>query len=194
MREGHPKPDANSAALVALSNLRPLIANLLRRNFPTLAANALDDIWQEVLIAAWHDAERLGDLEVSEVRRWVCAVARHRALDIRRKQSSQGAAEREYASTNRRQDDESLPVALALDANAFPEWLANELSGLPSQQRRFVELRYWKGLSLAEIAAVLGISAANAAAISSRLLRTFRHSAPSTETHGTPPEPLTPSS
>lgn len=166
------------AALDSLKLLRPVLQAMMRRDFPALGCGALDDVWQEVMIAVWQNAQSLSELDVVMARRWICAVARHRAIDSCRRQSAQFAAEAAYAAEHVKDSISRMPVSLGIEEAQLPDWLNREIEKLPSQKRQFVELRYWTGLSLGDIGRILGADPLNLAAMSSRMMRTLKAAAP----------------
>lgn len=111
-----------------------------------------DDIVQEVFLSVWRKATSYQELHGS-VRTWLLAIARHRAIDSVRAAMSrnyqcmppQGTQEQDLPS----KEPELWEEAWHQERNLI---LHNILAQLPIKQREAVELRYFDGLTDAEIA------------------------------------------
>jgi RNA polymerase sigma-70 factor (ECF subfamily) len=148
-----------------LERFRDYLGVLVRLQMDSWIQGKLDPsgIVQETLVEAHAAMEGLRGRSEGEVLAWLrTALAHNLADEIRRL----GAAKRNVAR------EESLQQALEQSSSRLEEWLAEErpapselaqrmeqtlrlaaaLSRLPEKQRRAVELRHLKELSLAEIA------------------------------------------
>lgn len=124
-----------------------------------------DDARQEGLIAAWR---ALGREEARDPGKYARAAARRAVGDVMRGRPAFGAE-----SHRGKQDAHDTSVPLVDDegryvaeprhiecgyATAEGEWLRAAVRRLPERQRRYVFLRFWQGLTAAEIAAELGLA------------------------------------
>lgn len=108
-----------------------------------------EDIVQETLLRAWRHPEAL-DPERGPVRSWLFTVARNVAVD----------AHRARRSRPREVGDEGLALVPAVDEieQALDTWLvADALATLSPDHRNVIVETYYRGRSVAEAAAVLGI-------------------------------------
>jgi RNA polymerase sigma-70 factor (ECF subfamily) len=102
-----------------------------------------EDVVQEVFLQVWRQAERY-EPKRGTPEAWLFTIARTRALDRLRRRS----ARREEAP-------ETAPVPSLLPRNEDELAVRKALLGLSADQRRAVELAYYRGLTQSEIAALL---------------------------------------
>jgi RNA polymerase sigma-70 factor, ECF subfamily len=108
-----------------------------------------EDIVQETLLRAWRHPEAL-DPDRGPVRSWLFTVARNVAVDAHRARKSRPTEV----------GDEALAVVPAVDEieHALDSWLvADAMSSLTPDHRAVLVETYYRGRSVAEAAAVLGI-------------------------------------
>jgi RNA polymerase sigma-70 factor (ECF subfamily) len=108
-----------------------------------------EDIVQETLLRAWRHPEAL-DSERGPVRSWLFTVARNVAVDAHR---ARKARPQEVG-------DEALAVVPAVDEieQALDSWLiADAMSALSADHRAVIIETYYRGRSVAEAAAALGV-------------------------------------
>lgn len=108
-----------------------------------------EDIVQETLLRAWRHPEAL-DPARGPVRSWLFTVARNVAVDAHRARRSRPTEV----------GDEALAVVPAVDEieNALDSWLiADALAALSPDHRAVIVETYYRGRSVAEAAAVLGV-------------------------------------
>jgi RNA polymerase sigma-70 factor (ECF subfamily) len=108
-----------------------------------------EDIVQETLLRAWRRAEQLA-ADDRPVRPWLFAVARNLAVDGRR------TAKLPTAEL----DGEALEHPAGVDEldRALEAWqLADALAALRHEHRQVIVETYYRGRSVAEVAAALGI-------------------------------------
>jgi RNA polymerase sigma-70 factor, ECF subfamily len=107
-----------------------------------------EDVVQETLLRAWRKAESL-EGDASSLRSWLFAVAHNLAIDEQRARS----ARREEA------DPELAEVAVAgqLDRALEASQIADALRTLSGDHREAIVETYFRGRSVAEAAAVLGV-------------------------------------
>ncbi len=103
-----------------------------------------EDVVQEVFLQVWRQAERYQPSRGTP-EAWLFTIARTRALDRLRRRM----ARREEAA-------ETAPVPLLVPRTEESLAVRKALLGLSVDQRRAVELAYYRGLTQSEIAAVLG--------------------------------------
>lgn len=149
-------------------DLAPVVLGYLRAHG---AANP-EDVLGETFLQVVRDLERFEGDE-SGWRSWVFTVAHRRLVDERRHRGRRPVAPAE---------DEELAAALPPDPGSEPEALANLgtervlalLDVLTDEQRSALALRFVAGLTLPEVAEVLGRSPNATKALQRRGLRTLR--------------------
>lgn len=125
----------------------------------------------EVLFRALTNLDRFeGDEE--RFRAWVLTIAHHRLIDERRSQSRRPV---EVGMTG---EEDSLaaaddPVAVA-EASASTRAVLDAIAQLPETQRQVITLRWVGGLSLAEVADVLGCKVGAVKALQHRGVESLR--------------------
>lgn len=108
-----------------------------------------EDIVQETLLRAWRHPEAL-EPSRGPVRSWLFTVARNVAVDAHRARRSRPTEV----------GDEALAVVPAVDEieQALDSWLvADALAALSPDHRAVIVETYYRGRSVAEAAAVLGV-------------------------------------
>ena len=154
---GHPIVAAEDA------DRRPAFERLYDRHARAVLAFALrrtatpadaEDVAAETFVVAWRRLDRVPDLDAALP--WLFGVARKVIANQRRASSRRGRLEQRIAELPQ------VAEPLVLGAAGSPALLA--LERLHPQDQELLKLVAWEGLSHAEIAEVLGISA-NAVAI-----------------------------
>jgi len=107
-----------------------------------------EDVVQETLLRAWRKAGRL-EGDASALRPWLFAVAHNLAVDDRRARS----ARRE----NVEPELAEVPVAGQLDRALEASQITDALRSLSADHRDAIVETYFRGRSVAEAAAVLGV-------------------------------------
>ena len=116
-----------------------------------------EEIVQEAFVSLWRSNARY-DRARGSVRSWVLRVVHNRTIDAFRRELSSATHDvsEEWIS-------EVLPARERTDEEAErrsdARLVRTALDGLPADQRRVVELAYFGGFSLAQIADVLGLPA-----------------------------------
>jgi RNA polymerase sigma-70 factor (ECF subfamily) len=117
--------------------------------------NEADEVVQDTLLQIWKRAHYYSRL-VGRPRGWVITVARRRALDRVRRRESYGRAKVNFKAhaveTMDREKEGSLEKRLV--NSDLRRFLQSRLNCLPSKQREVLELRFFRGLTQREIAAV----------------------------------------
>lgn len=121
----------------------------------------------ERVVRSW---KRFDERRGSE-RTWVLAIARNLLTDhFRAHRRREAVSTDEHPALLDRLVDEEEPLAERLTAEQLAGWLAP----LGDREREVLALRYAADLSTAEIASLLGLTAANVQQINSRSLRRLR--------------------
>jgi RNA polymerase sigma-70 factor (ECF subfamily) len=142
----------------------PLLAYALR--LTSGDRGRAEDIVQETLLRAWRHPQAL-DPERGPVRSWLFTVARNLAVDAHRARK---------ARPNEVGDD-ALAVVPAVDEieQALDSWLLSDAIATLSPDHRVVLLEtYYRGRSVAEAAAILGIPAGTVKSRTFYALRALR--------------------
>lgn len=109
-----------------------------------------EEVLQDVMLAAWQAAPRFrGE---SQVRTWLFSIARHRALNARRRSPAPDAMQ----ELDRLAGD-SQPADLVEQQDTL-ESIARAIRELPEEQRETVELVFFHELSGPEVAEIMGVA------------------------------------
>jgi RNA polymerase sigma-70 factor (sigma-E family) len=122
-----------------------------------------EDVVQEVLIRAYGRWDRIAAMEQPEA--YLRRMVTNEFLSWRRR-SARVVPEAEVSHTAAQPDH--------ADVYAERDALARELASLPRRQRAVLVLRYYEGLSDAEIASVLGCPSGTVRSLASRALHALR--------------------
>lgn len=122
-----------------------------------LPVDAVDDVVQEVALAAWQMA---GTRERSGLRTWLNGILRHKVADHYR---------REGAVLIELQDWHYVRPGLDVDM-----WVRLMLADLPERYAKVLWLRFWGGLTFAEVGVVMGCSMEAAKSVYRRALSAAR--------------------
>jgi RNA polymerase sigma-70 factor, ECF subfamily len=123
-----------------------------------------EDVVQETLVRAWRNAEQL---EADSARPWLFRVARNIAIDRARARRSRIAdAPAEVIEAVAAPDD--------LDSALLAWQIADALRSLSLDHRRVIVEVYYRGRSVAEAAAVLGVPAGTVQSRTFYALRALR--------------------
>jgi len=115
-----------------------------------------DDILQEVFASVWQKADSYR-MDRGEVKVWLASLARHRAIDVRRKQDHCPEGHTVDLATVDFSLAASTPDPEEAAAAALQEQRLREaLHTLPAEQRQALQLAYFGGLTTKEIAERLG--------------------------------------
>ena len=113
-----------------------------------------EDVLQEVFVQVWRIAERY-DSRRSSVSTWLVMLMRCRALDRYR---SRSARQRTRDSLRDQvTDTQAAEAEERVWRRELYQRLRDELSKIPAEQRRPIELAYYRGLTQVEIARELGV-------------------------------------
>ena len=114
---------------------------------------AAEDVAQESFLSIWRGGGRY-DRTRGSVRSWTLGIVHNRSIDALRRAS---VHERRRANDEGLEEDLEAPERTDLQAidNATSHEIRAALDGLPSDQRRVVELAYFGGFTHTEISAML---------------------------------------
>jgi RNA polymerase sigma-70 factor, ECF subfamily len=115
-------------------------------------ANA-QDVVQEVFVSVWRLSAGYTRARGS-VRTWILAIVHNRAIDALRRAAVPGRAVVEETGAGAEREGPDRTEALVERREEARE-LRSALSGLPGEQRRVIELAYFGGFTLSEIAELL---------------------------------------
>ena len=118
---------------------------------PSLAEDAV----QDAFLALWRQAESISASR-GRVDSFLLTLVHRRAVDHVRKRARRQRAESAQPAdiaNGRRDDPEEIAVSLTEQAAAL-----KEMQTLPAEQRRVIELAYFRGMTQREIADTTGVS------------------------------------
>ena len=136
-----------------LGEIAPILRRVLKRRFPFLPHQDVEDLVQDILLAV-HAARATYD-PARPFLPWLMAIARNRTADMARRYARRSAREvavETYPETSG--DDETNTGESFGDAEA----LQQAVKALPPGQRVAIELLKFRELSLKEAASVSGMS------------------------------------
>ena len=111
-----------------------------------------EEVVQEVFLRLWDNAERF-DPERGTLRSWLLAQTHGRAVDMLRSETARkGREEREHrgrAEAGYDLEHEVWDLTVA-------DQVRDALGALPTEERKAIELAYFKGLTYREVAVALG--------------------------------------
>jgi RNA polymerase sigma factor (sigma-70 family) len=143
-------------------------ATVLRVCRAVLAPADADDAWSETFLSALQAYPELPT--DANVEAWLVTIAHRKAIDLTR------------AAARRRAHTTELPdTAVAPNANGRDLDLAAAVNQLPDKQKHAVAYHYLAGLPYADIAAILGGSAAAARRAAADGIATLRRTYPALE-------------
>jgi RNA polymerase sigma factor (sigma-70 family) len=144
------------------------VAGLLRDR------SAAEEVTSQAFERAWRKRRQI-DRKRGTPRAWLFGIARNAALDELRRRSKLVARQEEVGPA---QHDGGLPsqVANPVDAAIDRAFLQQALDSLSGRERELVALKFFAGLSNAEIATVIRTSETNAGTRLHRVIEKLRRS------------------
>ena len=112
-----------------------------------------EDVVQESFLALWRQASRL-DAGRGSVRSFLLTIVHRRAVDVLRRRSSRPERALDELEPLPATAHDPLELASLAEERA---WVQRALGELPADQRQAVELTYFGGLTIAEMAEQEGI-------------------------------------
>ena len=113
--------------------------------------NLAEEVVQEVFLRLWNDADRF-DPERGSLRSWLLAQAHGRAVDLLRSETARkGREERE----SRARAESGYDLEHEVWDLTVAEQVRTALDLLPVEERRAIELAYFRGLTYREVATAL---------------------------------------
>ncbi len=119
----------------------------------TRDATAAEDVVQEVFVAVWRDAARFDPTKGSPAA-WLFSLARHKAIDLLRRETTARSRSVSADLTLERADED---VERDSWSRIRRERVHQQVATLPALQREAVELAFFAGLTHVEVADRLGI-------------------------------------
>ena len=113
-----------------------------------------EEIVQEAFVDVWYRATQF-DPARGSAEGWIIAIARNRAIDRLRSRASQTRIKAEVGRAAEDAPRATTPLESAAEKETRQR-VEKALAELPEEQRRVVELAFWRGLSQTEIAAETG--------------------------------------
>jgi RNA polymerase sigma factor (sigma-70 family) len=109
-----------------------------------------EEVLQEVFLKVLTKADRYNPA-YGEVRSWILRITRNTAVDILRKIRNEGSDHLDHIQ------DERPGVESQAIAHDEQSQVRRAVAGLPQEQRQVLECLYYRGMTQAETAAVLGV-------------------------------------
>jgi|GraSoiStandDraft_8_1057269.scaffolds.fasta_scaffold338675_1 RNA polymerase sigma-70 factor (ECF subfamily) len=128
----------------------------------TANAHLAEDVVSEVFLEVWRGAARFR--ATSQVSTWLFAIARHKAISARSRQRDLPMDEHAAAALVDTADDPET----AMHHDSRSALLRKCLLQLPPNQREVLDLVYYHGKTVAEVAEIVGIPAGT---VKTRMLR-----------------------
>lgn len=118
-------------------------------------ANDAEEVLQEVFLQVWNQAGRY-DHRRSSVSTWLVLITRSRSIDRLRSRQVDERTLANLESENR--DQHTSPVGVtSVWTNQRRDRLRRELQLLPPEQKRVLDLAFYRGMTQSEIAEATGI-------------------------------------
>ncbi len=121
-----------------------------------------DEVTNDTLLQVWHSASSFA--QQSSPKTWLLGIAKNKSLDALRTRGRANAREQDTSDEDQQAFADTAPGAYAqLLAKQQGSHLSECFDKLPPEQRSCMHLSFVDGLTLAEIARVMGIPANTAA-------------------------------
>lgn len=112
---------------------------------------------QEAFLSVWRNPTGY-DAARGSVRAWLMSTVHHRAVDqVRREEAQRRRAEEAVGDVDVDGGDPAETVVDELGLPAERDAVRRALEDLPAEQRRVIELMYFRGMSQTQISASLGL-------------------------------------
>ena len=136
-----------------------------------VGADQAEEIAQDVFLTAWEALAKFR--QASAVSTWLVGIAKYKCIQAFRNRTRRTAIAHTFVGDIRQSthvNTPESPEALLVSATRFTD-LVNGLAQLRDDERLLLTLRYYRNLSVAEVAELLGKSEA---AVRKRLLRALQ--------------------
>jgi RNA polymerase sigma-70 factor (ECF subfamily) len=130
-------------------------------------AGEAEDVVQESFLALWRQSERLDPTR--GVRSYLLTIVHNKTIDRLRRKGRRPEAALEFAEAV---PDDSEDLAEAVARQSEGEMVRAALVTLPAEQRRTVEMTYFGGLTISEVAANMAVPVGT---VKSRLRLALQH-------------------
>jgi len=117
-------------------------------------AASAQDIVQEVFVEFWSRPDRY-DPDAGTLRTYLTVMARNRAVDLARSESRRIARQERHDQLIPREPQATPSEEVTAAATASE--VRDAVKSLPDAQRRVVELAYFQGMTIREVALAIGI-------------------------------------
>ena len=115
-----------------------------------------EEITLDVFTRVWQNAQTY-QVERAKVSTWLASIARHRAIDVLRRQRARGEhAQVSWAEASVESATITDDVEEAVERSALQRRVRAAIAQLPENQRRALAMAYFQGLTHTQIAAALG--------------------------------------
>lgn len=161
----------HAAYRALLKEITPLIRGLLRRRYPGLAKEVVEDLTQDILLAV-HGARATFDGKRAFLP-WLYAIMRNRCADAARRYSRLASMEvlvDEFPETF-----DAVQTNTSEEGYRDPQALRQAVAALPEGQRVAIELLKLREMSLKEAAEASGMSIAALKVATHRAIKSLRH-------------------
>ena len=148
-------------------------AEMIMRYCTTWLSEGLaEEVTQSVFVTAWEKLPKYRP--VASLDKWLLGIARHKCQRAYRDRARRRAIDRAFMEDIRREAHAATPPnpEHMMTQETPDSWLHDSLSKLNDTDRMLLNLRYWKGLSVPDIADIMGKSTQ---AVQKRLERAKHH-------------------
>jgi RNA polymerase sigma-70 factor, ECF subfamily len=124
----------------------------------TADSSLAEEITQDAFLRVWQRAESF-DAQVGKVASWLASIARHRAIDLFRRQQvrSEGHAQALEEMPDYELVDEAMDVESSVEAAQVRQQVRLALRQLPDEQRQALAWAFFRGLTHEQIAQQLDL-------------------------------------
>jgi RNA polymerase sigma-70 factor (ECF subfamily) len=118
-----------------------------------------EEVAQDIFLDAYKAMPRFR--QQASVRTWLFAIARKKCLQVRRNRDRRRRLVQEKQSVSAQRAHRDAPTAPGEDPEVLFQLVKQGLTQLPAEEGSLLSMRYDTGLSVADIAPILGISTAS---------------------------------
>lgn len=114
-----------------------------------------EEVLQEVFLSVWRRAGAF-DPARGSVRSWLFAQIHHRSVDVVRREEAERRRSRATVEPEATEEDVDNVIEEGW-LSARREHVKSALTSLPEEQRRVIELAYYRGLTQTQVADAMGV-------------------------------------